>query len=478
MGSAAGSVFAVVATTLFASCAKTTLIEPSSETPGTTPYTTPTLPGTTTEVAEQAEVIVVGAGASGLAAARDLADAGVDVVVLEGRDRIGGRVHTDRTTFPIPVELCAQWLGGASKANPLVQVVRDSGVQTRVADYDSVTMYDRTGAPLSNPVVNQAWGNMGSMISTLFDYKATLTEDISLLDGLEANGWLQGKDPAGESAAQLTWWWSNEADYAAAKDKLSLQAWWEGEEYPGGFEMYTGGADTVMDFLAEGLDIRLEHWVTGVDHGPSGAVVHTSAGDFAANNVIVTVPLGVLKAGSIDFQPPLPPSHQGPIDRLAMGTLAKVVLQFDTVFWPTNREYFLLEGLDADESFEVTNLSVYQPTPMLSLIAGGDYAVELESMVDADAVAAAMQAIRRAWPAAPDPVNSVVTHQNQDPAQLGSYSYVPVGATVDDFDALAAPVDDSLWFAGEHTMRDLYGWVHGAYESGRRAAADVLALQD
>ena len=111
------------------------------------------------------------------------------------------------------------------------------------------------------------------------------------------------------------------------------------------------------------------------------------------------------------------------------------------------------------------------------MIAGADYAVQLESMDDASAVAAALAALRRVWPNAPDPVQSKVTHQNQDPAQLGSYTYVPVGASLDDLDALAAPVDASLWFAGEHTMRDQYGWAHGAYESGIRAAADVLAAR-
>lgn len=432
-------------------------------------------PSTTAEVAD---VIVVGAGMSGVAAARDLTDAGLNVVVFEAQDRIGGRVHTDRTTFPIPVELCAQWLGSASDQNPLTQVVRDSGVETVVADYDSVTLYDSAGVALSDRAVNGAWRDMSTMIQTLQAYKATLGEDESLLDGLEANGWLDGLGGEDLAAARLAWWWSNEADYAASKDRLSLDARWEAEDYPGGFEMYTGGADTVVDFLAEGVDIRLEHWVSGIDHGPSGAVVHTSNGDFAARSVIVTVPLGVLKAGSIQFEPPLPTSHQGPIDRLAMGTLAKVVLQFDTVFWPADQQYFLLEGAEDGQSFEVSNLSVYQSTPMLSLISGGDYAVEIEAMADADAVAAAMVAIRRAWPEATDPVTSVVTHQNQDPAQLGSYTYVPVGASLDDFDALAQPVDDSLWFAGEHTMRDLYGWVHGAYQSGLRASADVQAVRE
>lgn len=432
---------------------------------------------TPTYAADTFDVVVVGAGLSGLAAARDLKDAGLRVVVLEGRDRIGGRVHTDRDTFPVPVELCAQWLEGASPLNPLTEVVRASGVETRVSNYDAVTMYDHGGAALSAQTVAKAWVDMYDTINTLTEYKASLSEDESLLDGLQAAGWPDTSTAQDESATRLVWWWSTEVDYAAPKHALSLLAWWEADGYPGEYEMYTSGADTVVNHLAEGVDVRLEHWVTGVDHGAAGVVVHSSAGDFAADQVIVTVPLGVLKAGSITFQPPLPASHQGPIDRLAMGTLAKIVLQFDTRFWPNDREFFLLEGTTDTESFEVVNLSVYQPTPILSLIAGADYAVQIESMTDSAAVAAAMTTIRRTWPDAPDPVASKVTHQNQDPAQLGSYTYIPVGATADDLDALAAPVDTSLWFAGEHTTADLYGWAHGAYESGRRAAADVIAAR-
>ncbi|GAT11754.1 monoamine oxidase [Mycolicibacterium novocastrense] len=187
-----------------------------------------------------------------------------------------------------------------------------------------------------------------------------------------------------------------------------------------------------------------------------------------ADRVIVTVPLGVLKADAIAFDPPLPQPKRDAIGRLGFGLLNKVVLAFDQPFWPRTRPMIGLVGPDQPVS-DLVNGLLLSDKPILIGLRSGQAAWSREALPDGDAVAQVINALD-----APEPTRSIVTRWGTDPYSLGSYSFIAVGSSPDDMSALGEPVGERLLFAGEATNPEFFGTVHGAYLSGIREADRIL----
>jgi polyamine oxidase len=175
----------------------------------------------------------------------------------------------------------------------------------------------------------------------------------------------------------------------------------------------------------------------------------------------------VLKAGTIAFDPPLPEKKQQAIDRLGFGLLDKVVLKFDQPFWPDNDVIGLVGG--GEPVSMLINGETFADAPLLVGLRGGRDAREREALSDEEAVAQVVTALN-----APNPTGALVTRWAADPYARGSYSFVAVGSSPDDMKALAEPVNDRLAFAGEATVPEFFGTVHGAYQSGVREAERIL----
>jgi monoamine oxidase len=225
----------------------------------------------------------------------------------------------------------------------------------------------------------------------------------------------------------------------------------------------------LADHLARNLTIRLGAVVTRITHGGPGVRVETAQQVFDADRVIVTVPLGVLKAGAIVFDPPLPEAKRRAIDRLGFGLLDKVVLTFDEPFWPQGHDMLGIAGRNPPVS-DLVDGSRFTDVPLLVGLRGGANALVRERDPDDLTVGQVLTALR-----APEPVGVLVTRWAADPFARGSYSFLAVGAGPDDQEALAAPVGDRLAFAGEATHSEFFATVHGAYLSGLREADRILA---
>jgi polyamine oxidase len=202
-------------------------------------------------------------------------------------------------------------------------------------------------------------------------------------------------------------------------------------------------------------------------------VAHTDRGTFEADRAVVAVPLGVLKAGTIDLDPQPAEAQRLAVERLAMGTLEKVVFRFDRRFWP--EEVRGIVHVSEESAFPYwCDLSAHAGAPTLATLYNPLLTTRVAEQPAEHRAEAGLEVLSRMFPEVPDPEETLFTDWIGDPWARGSYSYIPIGATVEDMRALAEPVSERLVLAGEVTVAESYGTVHAAFRSGLRAAGQVL----
>ena len=436
----------------------------------------------------QYQIIVIGAGMAGLAAAQTLQAANFSVKLIEGRDRIGGRTHTD-SSLGTDVDLGAAWIHGPI-GNPLTPLAQQFGVTHKYTDFtnqlgNSVLAFTGDGQPVDTAVYTQGIRLFEGAISHLHGsilHPQPPAEARSLAD-LYAHG-LPGVDlDSLDEAKRLGYHYTAviSPQYEDASD-LDLIDWRLSERYvrlPGGdLLLYGGGYRRIVHGLATGLDIQTETAVTQIDYsGPTVRVV-TTQGEFTADQVIVTVPLGVLQNGRIAFTPDLPAEKQAAIQRLGMGNYEKIALKFPHIFWPLEPQRFNYLGHESIPLYAAwLNNAHYSGKPILADYHSGSRAQRINQLSDEELIAGCLDTLRLMFgPDVPEPVAYVRTGWQDDPFSLGSYSYSKVGGQVGDRELLGARVNGRLFFAGEATHPHYFGTVHAAYETGIRAAREIIDL--
>lgn len=451
--------------------------------------------------ADAPEVVVVGAGVAGLAAARELAGAGIRVVVLEARDRIGGRIFTHRADgLAVPIELGAEFVHGAPA--PLLDLVDEAGLRlVEGAEAHLVRGADgRLGSRPSFGAATDAAGHDagGGGADRAGDRSATeaLRETLGPDGGDPEDPWSPIAGALGYVAGY----------HGAPPEALSAVALARAEAVASGDAVahrLVDGYDAVPAWLArrpgggEPLDLRLGHVVRHVRWHPGGVAVTGEAGgaEFAvpARAAVLTLPIGVLQArpgvpGAVAFDPPLPPSHRAALDGLAMGQALRLVVQCRRPFWTEPGALpAMRDGSGAELAFvHAPDLPIpvwwtQRPVraPLLVGWCGGPAARALEARLAAGgrgtaralAVGVLAPLFGSTGAAVDAEIVDVHVHRwGDDPFARGAYSYARVGAA-DAGAALARPVDDTLFLAGEGTVSDGHvATVHGAMSSGRQAA--------
>ena len=429
------------------------------------------------------KVIVIGAGASGLTAARILQDQGRDVIVLEGRERLGGRLHTIQVGGGM-VDEGGNWIHGVPE-NPLYHLAQDSGFTISEDNFIHpfrMKVFDQVTGRNVNPFKMLYFLWQAARVIGRYTHEsltATHTES-NLADRLE-------KDIARVRGANNKRYFRfllrMVIDLTAAQNSELLHPngmalnpdYEDGKDY-----VIEGGYSRLIERLAARLDVRLGTIVEAINYADDGVEIVTNQGIFQGSHVIVTVPLGVLKTKAITFNPPLPTWKLEAIGNMGMGVVEKIALKFETPFWRSSTQtprsvFYVANELGDFPAFIDTTSSAGQP--MLIAFLSGEQVRRMGQ--DAEPfVERAAEVLKEIFPNSyQEPTAVHVTNWAQDPFSLGSYSTPAVGVSAEDYDQLAKPIAGRVLFAGEATYRERAGFVEGAIGSGIREARRILGRE-
>jgi len=412
------------------------------------------------------DVLIIGAGAAGLAAAQTLRRVGQEVTVLEARDRVGGRILTlADPTFPAPLDLGAEFIHGReAAASPWL---REVGVVALEGAGEHLLL--RRGEV-------SASGGVFARAAPLLALGASLDADLSFADLLR-HPLSETVDADTRELARLLVEGFDAADPEAASSAALAHEWQGGTNEEGAQFRPLGGYGALVASLRRGLAVRLHTVVREVCWGPGETTVTAirfGEGEvFRARRVLVTLPLSVMQEGAVRFSPSL--GKEGALAGLRMGGVIKVVLLFDTAFWEAR-----FPGASYFSAPDAPFPTLWTPDPLrlplLSAWAGGPKAAALSGLGERELVGAALESVAAFFGPVPAPAAARVYDWQADPYARGAYSYVATGG-VGARSRLAAPLGDTLFFAGEATAEGAPGTVHGALESGVRAARELLAVR-
>ncbi len=441
-------------------------------------------------------VLIIGAGAAGLSAARELTAAGAQVIVIEARDRVGGRIHTLREDFSaIPIELGAEFVHG--KHPQLLEIIEASRIL--FCDVTERHWYIEKGL-LSNS--HDFWNKLTALMDLMNleepdrsfqDFLDSIPDDEAIVRAKAvATRYVQGFHAADVNRIGVHGLVkANEAEDEIQGDKSF--------RILRGYDLVTSsllepaktnGAIVHCNAIVKELHWR-KHQIEAVCLS-RGQTQH-----FHASRAVVTLPLGVLQArpdqGGVRFVPKLPENKQQAISSLAMGHATRITLLFRERFW---------EGLDipaAQAGQDLTDVGLTElgfihypdadiPTwwtllpvraPVMIGWAGGPKSTKLSGRDAKYIEARAVNSLKQIFGVSEKKLRQLLlashTHDwNSDPFARGAYAYLPVDGLLNQ-QILAEPLEDTLFFAGEATSVGHVGTVHGAIESGHRVAKEILA---
>ncbi len=409
------------------------------------------------------DVIVIGAGSAGLAAAKTLLSLGRSVVVIEAAGRIGGRAFTENETFGVPFDHGCSWITAPN--NPYAKMAKDSGFELKNHDSPGEAFYvgNHRANSAERKKYDQGWAKIQGALSKAGREGLDVSAASVIPKDLEYSGISQS--------------WIGAMDWGVDFKDLSTKDAWESAD-PNPNYMVKQGHGALVARLGEGLPIKLSAPATRIDWSGNGVAVETPQGTVRAKTCIVTVSTGVLGASAIKFTPSLPAWKQQALDDVPMGLLAKITLQFDgermgftsdnwLTYWvpnlmPAKACYFLTWPFDFD---------------LMIGFVGGAFGWELSKAGPEAAIDFALgEVVKIAGSKARNHfVKGHLTGWADNPLTLGAYAAARPGR-YGAREELARPLGDRVFFAGEAMAGPYVALCGGAYVSGEAVAKKVAAL--
>jgi len=402
------------------------------------------------------DVLVIGAGAAGLAAAAELSRAGRSILLVEARDRVGGRCLTRRLPgLPVPVELGAEFIHGRPEAT--FSLLQKAGIPAVDSTRTQLVAFDGRLQPVNMFTQAQRIARRrvkGRDISfRAFLARQRLPRLTRALGTMMVQGF-DAADPRQASAHEIVEEWSGLSPLQPRPQ--------------GGYGPLLESLITKETKVQLQTQVRAVRWSRG-----SVEVAGTFRGEpwtAWAPRAVITLPIGVLP--SIRFTPALK-EKSAPLSKLASGPVIRVAMAFRSAFWENNHP-----GVAFFHSPQAPFPTFWTPlplhAPLLTAWAGGPKAARLTGSSEKTLLDQALGSVRSVLKTKQEPHAFLIHDWQADPYSRGGYSYVKVGGT-GARDELAAPLEETLYFAGEATDVEQSGTVGGALASGQRAARELLA---
>lgn len=436
------------------------------------------------------QVLIIGAGAAGLTAARDLSTAGIKVIVLEARDRVGGRIHTHHDPHTVPIEFGAEFVHG--KDPHLLQII----------DAACAPFYDVTDRHwyFENGVRSNSH-DFWNKLTTLMDLMDPHQPDRSFQDFLDS---LANDETTARAKAVASLY--VEGFHAASVKRIGVHGLikaTEAEDEIDGDHSFRvlGGYDVVTDTLraaaqSHGAVVQLNTTIKELrwqrNQVEAVCIADKRLQLFRGSHAVITLPLGVLQAkphqrGAVRFVPDLPRATRAAIDGIAMGHATRIILKFRERFWEK------LEFPSSEQREDLSQLGFFHfpeaaiPTwwtmlpvraPVIVGWVGGPAAEKFVGRDKEYAVEQALASLRQMFGVSEDRMQKLLLASywhdwGADPFSRGAYAYLPVSG-LEAQQTLTRSVDETLFFAGEATSVGHIGTVHGAIETGQHAARAIL----
>jgi monoamine oxidase len=427
------------------------------------------------------EIVIIGAGVSGLAAAYNLNQSNFKVTVIEARNRLGGRINTVLMGNQ-KIDMGASWIHGIGpnvenlkkwrgKLNPIYKLAQENSISTIPTWEDeenariSYYWYKLRGRKVDEEYINDYMENVEDFVDSKIKktpHNASLNDIISKFKYGSAKYRALNQSIINFMYIQ---------DSAAELSEMSLVDYHIPWKFDGPEHVFPEGYMQIIDLLSRDLNIILNKVVSSIDYSEEKVIIKTADGDsFCCDHVLVTVPVSVLQSRSINFNPPLSEEKMNAIDRFGMGVMDKLWLEFSEPFWINDLNSDWICYASENIGFWVNTLNYYKYTgkPILLMFISAQAALVASRMNDEEILESAMKAIRDWYPNAPDYIRYARSNWSQDQFSKGSFPFSKVGIQLNDFESYreSDSTRNKVYFAGDATMIGMVGCVHGAFISG------------